>query len=170
MRRVSDKLKVEEHGLTIGGRKIWNLRYADDTTLLAKSKVHLETQAEHLRQASLQYGLKINTSKTHPMVLNCNTETISVDGQEIEPVNKFVFLGSMLERDNNNSTELTKVWQSKHIRLETKKKLMKTLVWSIATYGCESWTLKLVDEKRISTFELCSWRRLLQMSWTEHKT
>ena len=70
----------------------------------------------------------------------------------------------------NVTTQLTQVWSASNISLQLKKSLMKSLVWSIALYGSESWTLKKADEKIISAFELWAWRRLLRISWTERKT
>ena len=66
--------------------------------------------------------------------------------------------------------QLTEIWKSAEISLKLKKQLVKSLVWSIAVYGYESWAVKKCDEKRITAFELWCWRRVLRISWTEYKT
>ena len=89
-----------------------------------------------------------------------------------------------MTNDSNSSTEinmrlaiarqvmrqLTEIWKSAEISLKLKKQLVKSLVWSIALYGSESWAVKKCDEKRITAFELWCWRRVLRISWTEYKT
>ena len=69
-----------------------------------------------------------------------------------------------------NAIKLSRVWQSSDISLSLKKNLAKSLIWSTALYGCESWTLKNEAEKRIQSFEMWLWRRLLGVTWQEHRT
>ena len=70
----------------------------------------------------------------------------------------------------NVTTQLRQAWSAPDIKLKLKKALMKSLVWSVALYGSESWTLKQTDEKAITAFELWAWRRLIRISWTQRKT
>jgi hypothetical protein len=183
MRMVAEDLD-DRKGCTIGGRDIWNLRYADDTTLIATSHDELVKQAESLRKHSLKFGLKINPAKTHMMVINCEPQTINLDGADVNCVDSFNYLGSIITNDNNSSVEIKKriavakattsklvpIWKSGSISLQLKKQLIKALVWSVVLYGSESWTLKSSDEKRIKAFEMWAWRRLLRVSWTEHRS
>ena len=182
MRLVAEK-KEYSQGANIGGRVVWNLRYADDTTLLATSREDLEAMAETLREESLKYGLEINAAKTNMLTVHGNGG-VEVGGESITKVSQFKFLGSFVTEDGDTSTEirirlatarstasdLTNIWRSQQINIKTKVQLAKSLVWSVALYGCESWTLKLVDERKISAFEMWLWRRILGISWTEHRT
>jgi len=60
-------------------------------------------------------------------------------------------------------------WKSRSLSLEIKKRLVEVLVWPLAMYGCESWTLKAADRRRLAAFEMTSYRRILRISWTEHR-
>ena len=183
MRQVEETLD-ERPGSVIGGRSIWNLRYADDSTLLARSKQELEKQAVELEKCSHSFGLQINAAKTHVMV-HGSSEEIHLGGKAINQVDSFKYLGSMVGIDGdstpeicarlaiarNATSQLIGLWKAKEISLKLKIQLVKSLVWSIiALYGAESWTLKQRDMKKIESFELWVWRRMLQVSWKEKKT
>jgi hypothetical protein len=162
MRMVSEDLP-EESGITIRGRNIWNIRYADDTTLIATSKEYLETQAAVLKKHSLKFGLKINSAKTFVMTLDKNPQPVHLNNVPVEQVQSFNYLGSVITTDNNCSIEIKKrinvaknttqqlapIWKSSDIGLQLKKQLMKSLDWSVVLYGAESWALKQSDEKSI---------------------
>ncbi len=182
MRQVQETLD-DRSGCIIGGRAIWNIRYADDSTLLARKKSDLEQQAAELDRCSRSFGLHINAAKTHVMVLG-NSEPIFLDGKEIAQVDRFKYLGSMIGMDGDSTPEISVrlaiardttsqllgLWKAKEISLQLKKQLMKSLVWSVALYGSESWTLKEADKRKITAFELWAWRRILCVSWTERRT
>ena len=176
----------ERAGCIIGGRSVWNLRYADDTTLIARSCNELQQQVSAIENISAQFGLTINATKTHMMVIDAESDAdqvITIAGKAIG-VERFKFLGSIVTNDSNSSTEinvrlaidrqimrqLTEICKSAEISLKLKKQLVKSLVWSIALYGSESWAVKKCDKKRITAFELWCWRRVLRISWTEYKT
>ena len=185
--RILESEIPERAGCIIGGRSVWNLRYADDTTLIARSCNELQQQVSAIENISAQFGLTINATKTHMMVIDAESDAdqvITIAGKAIGRVERFKFLGSIVTNDSNSSTEinvrlaiarqvmrqLTKIWKSAEISLKLKKQLVKSLVWSIALYGSESWAVKKCDEKRITAFELWCWRRVLRISWTEYKT
>ena len=185
--RILESEIPERAGCIIGGRSVWNLRYADDTTLIARSCNELQQQVSAIENISAQFGLTINATKTHMMVIDAESDAdqvITIAGKAIGRVERFKFLGSIVTNDSNSSTEinvrlaiarqvmrqLTEVWKSAEISLKLKKQLVKSLVWSIALYGSESWAVKKCDEKRITAFELWCWRRVLRISWTEYKT
>ena len=182
MRQVNEAVD-ERPGCIVGGRAIWNIRYADDTTLIAGSKTELEKQAVELERCSHTFGLRINAAKTHVMT-HGSKETISLGGKPIKPVEQFKYLGSMVGCDGDSTPEINArlaiardatsqligLWKAKEISLKLKKQLVKSLVWSIALYGAESWTLKQRDIKKIESFELWVWRRMLQVSWKDRKT
>ena len=183
MRMLESEIS-ERAGCIIGGRSVWNLRYADDTTLIARACNELQQQVSAIENISAQFGLTINATKTHMMVIDAESDAdqvIIVAGKAIGRVERFKFLGSIVTNDSNSSTEinvrlaiarqvmrqLTEIWKSAE---KLKKQLVKSLVWSIALYGSESWAVKKCDEKRIPAFELWCWRRVLRISWTEYKT
>ena len=185
--RILESEIPERAGCIIGGRSVWNLRYADDTTLIARSCNELQQQVSAIENISAQFGLTINATKTHMMVIDAESyadQVITIAGKAIGRVERFKFLGSIVTNDSNSSTEinvrlaiaqqvmrqLTEIWKSAEISLKLKKQLVKSLVWSIALYGSESWAVKKCDEKRITAFELWCWRRVLRISWTEYKT
>uniref|UniRef100_H3ABE5 Reverse transcriptase domain-containing protein n=1 Tax=Latimeria chalumnae TaxID=7897 RepID=H3ABE5_LATCH len=173
MRIVGEKIPQSSR-CTIGGRVVWNLRYADDIVLLAKSREDLENIAEELRLASLQFGLKINSSKTCTMSAN-GEGTLKLDSSEIRIVKSFKYLGSDVNPESDSSPEIRRklemmnrlapVWRSTDMDMRIKKDLVRSLVWSIAPYGCESWAIK-----KLTAFELWAWRCMLKISWMEHKT
>ena len=106
-----------------------------------------------------------------------------IDGETVETVTDFIFLGSKITADGDFSheikrclllgrkvmTNLDSTLQSKDITLPTKVHLVKTLVFQVVMYGCESWTIKKAESLRIDAFELWCWRRLLRVSWTARR-
>jgi hypothetical protein len=130
--------------------------------------------------AAEEYGLKINASKTKVMTNTDEVLEVFVAGVGLKQVDNFTYLGSKISNDAKCSgdvksrlamgmavmVKLTKVWKNKSISTQTKLRLMKSLVWSVATYGCESWTLKKSEEKLIQSFENKCTRKLLRISWT----
>jgi len=149
------------------------MRYADDTTLLATSPEKLQHQVNELQKISLLFGLEINSAKTCMMVIN-PANIVLIDGKETERVNKFKYLGSLVTVDSNSTSKAHNcktcystakgIWKAKDIGMD-----LKTLIWSTALYGSESWALNC-DEKLLTAFEMCEWRWMLRISWTEQKT
>jgi hypothetical protein len=184
MRRVQEELQ-DRSGCIIGGQAIWNVRYADDIALIASSKEELEQQANALTHHSSVFGLNVNLLKTFTMTIGSyQTDTPQLSGQQVKQVTRFKYLGSVITNDGDIDAEvrvrlaiarkvtlqLVDVWKSKEIGLRLKKLLVKALIWSIATYATESWTLKVAIEKRIHAFELWVWRRVLRCSWRDRRT
>jgi len=172
-----------EEGVKIGGRNLNNLRYADDTTLLANRELGLQKIIENVKCASENAGLYLNVKKTKIMSTN-EMDTLKVDGEAIEVVNSFQFLGSTITKDGECKEEirkrimlgrtamsgLDKIWKDKNITKKTKVRLVKALVFPVTMYGCETWTMKARDRKRINSFEYWCWRRMLRIAWTAKKT
>ena len=104
MRQVQGTLD-DRSGCIIGGRAIWNIRYADDSTLLARKKSDLEQQASELDRCSRSFGLHINAAKTLVMVLE-NSEPICLGGKEIVQVDRFKYLGSIIGMDGDSTPEI----------------------------------------------------------------
>ncbi|PIK33998.1 endonuclease-reverse transcriptase [Apostichopus japonicus] len=171
--------------VSIGGRQINNLRYADDTTLLARTAAELQDLIERVKQSSEEYGLYLNVKKTKVMICGGkNDHHIQADGEDVEVVNTFNFLGSLIVDGGGCSQEirrrlamarssainLTDIWKDRGISRNTKIHIMNALVFPIATYGSETWALGAVDRKKIHAFEMWCWRRMLRISWKERKS
>ena len=174
-----------EGGIRIGGRRISNLRYADDIVLLACTEAELQDLVNRLDQASRIYGLLINIEKTKVMVMGNNINScITVQGNKLDQVDTFLYLGSLitaegdcekeirarLAKGRSIGTSLRQIWRSHGITTSTKLRLLNALVWPVATYGCESWTIKKREEERINAFEMKCLRQVLRVSWTAKKT
>ena len=178
--------------VSVGGKKITNLRYADDVVLIAGSMNELQELVNRVRVASFQFGLALNASKTKVIkicrfgnqIINEREFITLNDNENIENVREIVYLGSLITDNYDDTKEikrrlciarnamvsLTKIWKDKSISLRTKKRLLQSLVFSIASYGSECWVLKKGDKKKIEAFELWCYRRLLRITWTAKKT
>ena len=160
----------------MAGRNINNLRYADDTTLMAKSKEELKSLLMKVKEESEKVGLKLNIQKMKIMASGPIT-LWQIDG---ETVADFIFWGSKITADGDCSheikthfllgrkvmTNLDSILKSIDITLPTKVHLVKAMVFPAVMYGCESWTIKKAEHQRIDVFELWCWRRLLRVPWT----
>ena len=163
-------------GIKIAGRNINNLRYVDDTTLMAESKEELKSLLMKVKEESEKVGLNLNIQKTKIMA---SGPIISwqIDG---ETVADFILRGSKITADGDYSheikrrlllgrkvmTNLDSVLKSRGITLPTKVHVVEALVFPVVMYGCESWTIKKTEHRRIDAFELWCWRRLLRVPWT----
>ena len=167
-------------GVRIGGRVVNNLRYADDTTLLECSVHDLSNIIGSLKEASERLGLKLNMKKTKIMSTT-NLQEFSLDREKIEVVKSFVFLGASVKYDGTCEGEirrrillgrqamdrLTPIMKSKDTPMNLKVRLIQAIVFPTTLYGCESWTMRKADERRIQAFEMWCWRRALRIPWTE---
>ena len=173
-------LEETQAGIKIAGRNINNLRYADDTTLMAESDEELKSLLMKVREESENVGLKLNLQKTKIMA---SGPIISWQIDE-ERVRDFTFLGSKITADGDCSHEIKRhlllgrkvmtildsILKNKDITLPTKVHLIKAMVFPIVTYGCEIWTIKEAEWQRIDVFELWCWRRLLRVPWTARRS
>ena len=176
-------LDEAEAGIKITGRNINNLRYADDTTLMAKSEEELKSLLMKVKEDSEEVGLKLNIQKAKIMASVLITSW-QVDGETMETVTGFIFLGSKITADGDCSheikrplllgrkvmTNLDSILKSRDITLPTKVHLVKVMVFRVVMYGCESWTIKKAEHRRIDAFELWCWRRLLRVTWTARRS
>ena len=151
-------LEETQAGIKIAGRSINNLRYADDTTLMAESEEEIKSLLMKMKEESENVGLKFNIEKTKimasgPITLwEINGETV----ETVETVSDFIFLGSKITADGDCShevkrrlllgrkvlTNLDSIFKSRDVTLPTKVHLVKALVFPVVMYGCESWTVK----------------------------
>ena len=170
-------------GIKIAGRNINNLRYADDTSLMAESEEELKNLLMKVKEEIEKAGLKLNIQKTKIMASGPITSW-QIDGETMETVRDFIFLGSKINADGDCSheikrhllleinvmTNLDSTLQSRDITLPTKVCLVKAIVFPVVIYGCESWTIKKAEHWRIDAFELWCWKRLLRASWTARRS
>ena len=153
-------------GIKIAGRNINNLRYPDDTTLMAESK-ELKSLLMKVKEESEKVGLKLNIQKTKIMASSPITSR-QIDGETMETVTDFIFLGSRITADGYCSHEIKRhlllgrkamskqssMLKSKDITLPTKVCLVKAMVFPVVMYGCESWTVKKAERRKIDSFQL----------------
>ena len=180
MRNVG--LDEAQAGIKIAGRNINNLRYADDTTLRAESEEELKSLLMKVKVESEKVGLKLNIQKTKIMAPG-PISSWEMDGETVETVSDFILGGSKITADGDCSheierclllrrkvmTNLDSIFKSRDITFPTKVCLFKAMVFPMVMYGCESWTMKKAERRRIDTFELWCWRRVLRVPWTARK-
>ena len=173
-------LEEAQAGIKIAGRNINNLRYADDTTLMAESEEELKSLLMKVKEESEKVGIKFNIQKMKIMASGPITSW-EIDG---ETVSDFIFLGSIITAGGDCSheikrqlflgrkvmTNLDSIFKSRDITLLTKVRLVKAIVFPVVRYGCESWTVKKAERQRIDAFELWCWRRLLRVPWTARRS
>ena len=158
-------LEEAQAGIKISGRNINNLRYADDTTLIAESDEELKSLLMKVKEESEKVGLKLNIQKTKIMA---SGPIISwqIDGETVETVSDFIFPDSKITADGDCSheskrhfllgskvtTNLDSTLKSRDITLPTKVRLVKSMIFPVVMYGCESWTVKKAEHQRIDAF------------------
>ena len=175
-------LEEAQGGIKIAGRNINNLRYADDTTLMAESEEELKTLLMKVKEESQKVGLKLNIQKTKIMAPGPITSW-QIDGETVETVTDFIFWGSKITADGDFSheikirlllgrkamTNLDSILKSRDITLLINVCLLKAMVFPVVMYGCQSWTVKKAEYQIMDTFELWCWRRLLRVPCTARK-
>ena len=171
-------LEEEKAGIKISGRNINNLRYADHSTLMAESEV-LKSLLMKMKEESEKVGLMLNIQKTEIMASSPSTWW-QIDRETVDTVTDFILGGSKITADGDCSheikrrlllvrkvmTNLGSILKSKDITLSKKVRLFKAMVFPVIVYGCESWTIKKAELRRIEAFELWCWRRLSRVPWT----
>ena len=176
-------LDEAQAGIKISGRNINNLRYADDTTLMAESEEELKSILMKVKEESEKVGLKLNIQKIEIMASGPITSW-QIDGETVETVRDFIFLGPKITADGDCShdfkrcllldrkvmTNLDNILKSRDIILSTKVRLVKATVFPVVMYGCESWTIRKAECRRIDAFEVWCWRRLFRVPWTARRS
>ena len=160
------RLDEAQAGIKIAGRNVNNLRYADDTTLMAESE-ELKILLMKVKEENEKVGLKLNIQKTKIMTSSPITSW-QIDGETVETVTDFILWGSKITVIDDCSheikrcllfgrkvmTNLDRILKSRAITLPTKFRLVKVMVFPAVMFGCESWTIKKVERCRIDAFEL----------------
>ena len=154
-----------------------------DTTLMAESEEELKSLLMKVKEESEKVGLKLNIQKAKIMASGPITSW-EIDGETVETVADFIFGGSKITADGDYSheikrhllferkvmTNLDSILKSRDITLPTKVHLVKAIVFAVVMYGCESWTVKKAECRKIDAFELWCWRRLLRVPWTARRS
>ena len=160
-------LDEAQDGIKIARRNINNLRYADDTTLMAESEEELKSLLRKVKEESEKLGLKLNIQKTKIMA-NSVITSWQIDGETMKTVRYFILGDSKITADGDCSHEIKRclllgrkaminpdsILKSRDITLPTKVHLVKAMVFPVVMYGCENWTIKKAEHQRIDPFEL----------------
>lgn len=174
-------------GIMMNGELINNIRYADDTAIIASSLKDLQNLLQRISEVSENYGLQLNTSKTKWMLISKNRTPVGnllLNQTPIEHVDKFTYLGTIVHNEWNMTTEIRSriekaranfikmkhIFTSKDISQPLKIRLIKCYVFPVLLYGVEAWTLTGQLMKKLSAFEMWIYRRILRISWTDHIT
>ena len=161
------RLDEAQAGIKIAGRNINNLRYANDTTLMAESEDELKSLLMEVKEESEKAGLKLNIQKMKIMASGPITSW-EIDGETVETVSDFILGGSKITVDGNFiheikrclllgrkvMTNLDSIFKSRDITLPTKVHPVPAMVLPVVMYGCESWMVKKAESSRIDAFEL----------------
>ena len=176
-------LEEAQAGIKIARRNMNNLRYADNTTLMEESEEELKTLLMKVKEESEKVGLKLNIQKTKIMTSGPITSW-QIDGETVETEADFILGGSKITANGDCSheikrrllfgrkvmTNLDSILKSRDITLPTNVNLVKAMVFSVVMYGCESWTVKKAECRRIDAFELRCWRRLMRVPRTARRS
>ena len=160
-------LEEAQAGIKIAWKNINNLRYADDTTLMEESEEELKSLLMKVKEESEKVALKLNIQKMK-IIASGPITSWKIDGETVETVSDFIFWGSKITADGDCSheikrrlllgrqvmTNLDSILKRRDITLSTKVHLVKAMFFPIVIYGCESWTVKKPERRRIDVFEL----------------
>ena len=186
-RIMADALEDHEGTVSIGGRTITNLRFADDIDIdsLAGQEQELVKLVNHLEEASTAYGMQIGAEKTQLMTNDTNgiSTDITIDNTKLETVRGFKYLGAIVWDEGSKPkvlsriaqttaavTKLKVIWNDKNITISAKIRPMRSLAMSIFLYACETWTITADIERRIQASGMRCFRKLLGISYRDHIT
>ena len=187
-------LEDHEGTVSIGGRAITNLRFADDIDGLAGQEQELVKLVNHLEEASTAYGMQISAEKTQLMTNNTNItidnkklETVRTTditiGKKLETVRSFKYLGAIVSDEGSKPEVLSRIaqttavmaklkviWNDKNVAISSKIRLMRSLAMSIFLYACETWTITADIERRIQALEMRCFLKFLGIAYRDHIT
>ena len=175
----------ESEGLTVGGKNITNVRYADDTAIITTSQEKLQAMLEKVVDKSRKMGLTINCKKTECMVISKQKQhpvcELKVDGRNISQVKRFSYLESVITDDGKCETEIRKrigmakdsfkkvqsLFKDRKLKMETKFRVLQCYIYPILTYASECWNIANAMVERLKALEVWFLRRISIISWTE---
>ncbi|KAI5715825.1 hypothetical protein M8J77_023140 [Diaphorina citri] len=175
---------IEWSGIKVNGIKIDMIRYADDIALTAASEEELVEALQKMKNIlKTEYNMNINKNKTKIMVVSRTEKKVRIELENIEIKQKkeFTYLGAKITQDGKCNREIvsriqqakiafnkkSKIFESPNINIEVRKNLIKSFVWSVLLYGCETWTIGEADRKHIEAFEMWCFRRTLKIIWSD---
>ena len=182
------RLVEDMKGVNIGGVNINNLRSVDDTVLLAEGPMFLQALLTAVNEKGKPYGMEMNIIKTKSMVISRKKPvpniSISVEGKPMQHVDRMVYFGYMATEDGKWDKEIkrrmgiaraafesiAKIPTARNISIKLRSYIVKCYIWSTLLYGGETWTLTKVTHDKLEAFEMWLYRRMLGISWKEHKT
>jgi len=175
-----------EQGVRVGGELVKDVRFADDQGMVASTERGMQEIMDKLNTTAKKYDMRINIKKTQTMLISRikrKPVEVRIDGQIVEQVMKFKYLGSVISEDGGCSEEVKvrigmakdafkkrRELMTKNMNMDLRKKMVKTLIWPVALYGCETWTLKKEECRKLNAFEMWIWRRMMNVSWKDKKT
>lgn len=178
-----EAINEQKGGININGLVINNLRYADDTVILASNQSELQTLLDAVVTHSEEMGLSLNVAKTKMMVISKKhvDSVLKVHDASIEQVANFRYLGTVLnetcdgrreirariEQARNTFLNMKNLFRRSELNLGLRLRMLRCYVVSVLTYGCESWTMGPDMEKRIEALEMYCYRRMMRVSWTQ---
>ncbi|KAI5717312.1 hypothetical protein M8J77_003669 [Diaphorina citri] len=183
-----DAMKSQSNGVTINEGQVHCIRFADDIVTLAESERDMNTMLNVLDAALTHYKLKINSKKTKTMLIKKDpihqNIFIKLGNTLLQQVQEFNYLGSVINTNNKSTIDINrrvilakqaflnknKLLTNEHINIEIRKNFIKTFVWSVLTYGSETWTIDKRDRMRLEATEMWMWRRMTKTSWIEKKS
>jgi hypothetical protein len=173
-------------GVIVGGKSVNDVRFADDQGMVSNTERGLQRIMNRLNEAAKKFDMRINVKKTKTMIVSKKENmkvNIMVDGQSVEQVVKFKYLGSMLSDDGKCMTDIkTRIALAKEafnkrrellvrrMSKRVKKKIVKCLIWPVVLYGCETWSMGKIEKDKMSAFEMWVWRRMERVSYKDRKT
>ena len=177
-------LDESQAGIKITGSSVNNLRYADDTTLMAESEGELKSLLMKVKEESEITCLMLNIKKKLKIMASGPITSWQIKGGKVEAVIDFIFLGSKVPMESDCSheiirclfhgrkamTNLDSAFQSRDITLLTKVHIVKAMFLPVVLYRCESWQIKKAELQEIDAFELWCWKRLLRVPWTARRS
>src|SRR6476469_8440634 len=166
---MTEALENVEEGIRVCGELIKDVKYADDQRMVANTEAGLQSLMDSLNTTAKRYDMKINIKKTKAMVVSRNgveRVNITVEGQSVEHVSKFRYLGSLISENGiclvdvktrigmaKDAFNKRKELLTRSIRVDLRKRLVKTLVWPVVLYGCQTWTMRKEEINRLNSSE-----------------
>ena len=180
---LMEALEDCEDGVNVGGERLAAVRYADDQAMIAITNVGLQCIMDRLVEVGNGYDMKVNGTKTKIMRISIKKNkkiTVIIEGMKLKQVQSFCYLGSIITEEGRCEKEIrcrigmakgkfleNRILLTNSISTDTKISLIKALIWSVALYASEAWTMNKIDIKRIESFEMWCWRKMLKVKWTD---
>ena len=181
-----EALGEDEEGILVGGQRVSDVRFADDQGMVSNTESGLQKLMDKLNETAKKFSMKINIQKTNTMLVcrdGGGVVNITVDGQRVEQVQSFKYLGSIISEDGRSLTDVkyrialakeafnkSKELLTKGLSQTLKKRLVKVLIWSVVQYGCETWKMLTAKIDKLKALEMWLWRRLERISWMGKKS